>query len=248
MFRVILFVYFLFLACRISVLAQDPSKHAQQLLLKLKTDQTAQLEINFLSHLSSTVLEEHLVNESMKKAFWINVYNALIILKVRENPELYEKKRNQFFSKKWLLIAGQKLSFDDIEHGILRRSKHKFSRGAFNKPFYRISRFEKKFRLDSLDYRIHFALNCGAVSCPPLAFFEATRIHEQLESAKINFLQSDSNFDEATNTLYVSKIFYWFMRDFGGKKGIVRMHKDLKIIPKYGLPLVRFKDYNWLTI
>jgi len=248
MTKIILFISLLILVNMNFVSAQDPSASAQYLLFKLKTEESAQHEIDFLSTVSLADLDAHLADESMKKAFWINIYNAFIILKIKENTELFKNKRNQFFTKKWLLIAQQKLSFDDIEHGILRRSKHKYSRGAFNKPFFRISKFEKKFRLDSLDYRIHFALNCGAVSCPPVAFYDAEKIDKQLELAKSNFLRNESKFDEASNTLHVSKIFFWFIRDFGRKKGIVQIHKDLKIIPKYGLPLVRFKDYDWNTI
>ncbi len=56
-------------------------------------------------------------------------------------------------------------SLDEIEHGILWRSKCKLSLGYFNKIFK--SRFEKAFRVDKLDYRIHFALNCGAPEMNP---------------------------------------------------------------------------------
>lgn len=225
--------------------AQDPSLHTQQLLYKLRTEENAQQEIDFLAGLSAESLQAHLSTDAKRLAFWINIYNAFIIIKIRENPKLYEQKRTRFFTQKGFTVAQNTLSFDDVEHGILRRSKHKFSRGAFGKPFYRISKFEKMFRVDSLDYRLHFALNCGAVSCPPIAFYEADKIHEQLEQAKSNFLNTDSKYNEATNTLYVSRIFYWFLRDFGGRRGIIEMHKDLKVVPRYVLPLVRYKIYNW---
>lgn len=237
---VMIFIFGAFLA-----LSQDPLAESQELLYQLKSEGNAPSEIDFLAKISPELLREQLKTDAVRKTFWINVYNAFILAKIRDNPEVYKDKRNKFFTQKWLVVAQQKLSFDDIEHGILRRSKHKYSRGAFNKPRFKISSFERSFRLDSLDYRIHFALNCGAESCPPIAFYEADKIHEQLEQAKSNFLNMDSKYNEATNTLYVSRIFYWFLRDFGGKRGIIEMHKDLKVVPRYVLPLVRYKTYNW---
>ncbi|HEX8088999.1 MAG TPA: DUF547 domain-containing protein, partial [Blastocatellia bacterium] len=66
--------------------------------------------------------------------------------------------------------------------------------------------------------RIHFYLNCGAKSCPPL---KARAIAEsateaELEEAARSFINDPSNvrFDAATRTLYLSKIFDWYKDDF----------------------------------
>lgn len=231
-----------------SIHGQTPSQDAQQLLFKLKSDENCQAELLRLAKTHKDSLAIHLNTEDLRKAFWINVYNAFIILKIREYPEIYKNKRNQFFKKRWIKIANRALSFDNIEHGILRRSKNKLSRGYFNKAFYRISKFEKEFRLHKLDYRLHFALNCGSVSCPPVAFYEAEQLDEQLNLAQFNFLTTDSYYEAQTNILTVSKIFFWFIKDFGGKSGVIQMHKSEKIIPENTKPKIKFKDYDWTTI
>ncbi len=228
--------------------SQTPSQDAQQLLFKLKSDENCEAELMRLANIHSASLATHLNTENLCKAFWINLYNAFIILKIQESPEIYKIKRNQFFKKRWIKIANQVLSFDDIEHGILRRSKNKLSRGYFNKTFVKISNFERQFRLEELDYRLHFALNCGAVSCPPVAFYEADKLDEQLNLAQSNFLTTDSHYEVVTNTLTVSKIFFWFIKDFGGEKGVIQMHKSEKIIPENAKPKLKFKDYDWTTI
>ena len=82
------------------------------------------------------------------------------------------------------------MSLDDIEHGILRRSKIKWSEGYFNKLFP--SKFEKENRVNKVDYRIHFALNCGARSCPPIAFYDPEKLDKQLDVATMIYLKSCS--------------------------------------------------------
>jgi hypothetical protein len=105
---------------------------------------------------------------------------------------------------------------DDIEHGILRRSKVKWSFGYFNKLFP--SAFEKKHRVDTLDYRIHFSLNCGAISCPPIAFYKPEQLDKQLEVATKVYLSGEAAYNEADNTVALPALMGWFRGDFGGKK------------------------------
>ena len=114
-----------------------------------------------LSAADEQALKATLNEDDKRKAFWINVYNATTQSVLKADPARY-KKRNAFFKAKLVTIAGHKTSLDEIEHGILRRSKCKLSLGYFNKIFK--SRFEKALRVGKLDYRIHFALNCGARS------------------------------------------------------------------------------------
>ncbi len=53
---------------------------------------------------------------------WLNIYNAFVQKLLTDNPGKF-KKRNSFFSDQQITLAGRQLSLDDIEHGILRRSK-----------------------------------------------------------------------------------------------------------------------------
>ena len=79
----------------------------------------------------------------------------------------------------WLLIyKGLILSLDDIEHGILRRYRQKYSLGYL--PQFWVNNTIKKLAVHEMDNRIHCALSCGAVSCPAIAFYDAENIDAQL--------------------------------------------------------------------
>jgi hypothetical protein len=68
------------------------------------------------------------------------------------------------------------------------------------------------------DPRIHFALVCGAKSCPPLrseAYVADRRSEQMNEQGRIFMTQSDKNrFDFEKNEIAISKIFDWFKDDF----------------------------------
>ncbi len=131
---------------------------SQQLLLAAKTKEPTDSLVNIIKSITETNLETQLNNDNTKKAFWINLYNASTQVLLSKNIKKY-KDRSSFFGDKQIEIAGERLSLDNNEHGILRHSKLKWSLGYLNKLFS--SAFEKKNRVDTLDYRIHFALNCG---------------------------------------------------------------------------------------
>ena len=131
---------------------------------------------------------------------------------------------------------------DDIEHGILRRFRHKYSLGYFPQLF--ASKAIKKLAVSKVDYRIHFALNCGAKSCPPIAFYTADQIEQQLETATLSFLESETDYLNEKKEVHISRLFLWFMADFGGKRGI-RQILEKKLHQKTtGYQLV-FKKYSW---
>ncbi len=113
-----------------------------------------------------------LYNDDAIKTFWINIYNAWFqILATRE-----KKKSPEIFTGKLITIADTKFSLDDIEHGILRRYRWKLSRGYLPELFP--GRLIKQLAVAKIDYRIHFALNCGAKSCPPIAFYTYFNINK----------------------------------------------------------------------
>lgn len=192
-----------------------------------------------LQLMDAALLLTHLNSDALKKAFWINIYNAFIQDILTHSPGKYER-RGDFFGKNQIQLAGHTLSFDFIEHGILRRSKNKLSLGYFNKLFP--GKLEQLLRIEKPDYRIHFALNCGAESCPPIAFYSANEIDVQLEMAEKAFLISRSRVDG--ENVYVSKIFSWFRADFGGKKGIKILLLKHGLIKDLNVR-IQFEPYNW---
>ena len=122
------------------------------------------------SHLSAiqNVNLHHLSNDDQKKAFWINCYNGLtnywiIHFGIKEQM----REIADIFSHPSINIGSYSFSLDDIEHGILRQN----ARPRFEKQ-------DDRFQLmvEQVDPRIHFALNCGALSCPPIAFYNSKQI------------------------------------------------------------------------
>lgn len=169
--------------------------------------------------LTSLDLSE-LTSRESKLAFWINIYNALVVHGILElNIRKSVKEVQSFFRAVCYNVGGYIFSLDDIEHGILRgnKKKHFFSRKPFSDGDSR-----KKFSLAKADPRIHFALVCGSNSCPPIDVYEEGQIDEQLDLASEAFINSDEvTIEKDKKALRVSKIFEWYKDDFGGKEGLL---------------------------
>jgi hypothetical protein len=134
------------------------------------------------------------------------------------------KDVGSFFSSPWskefFTLFGQPASLDYVEHELIRE--------MFDEP------------------RIHFAVNCASISCPPLLneAFVAARLDAQLESAAFNFLNDSAANRLEGDTLYLSKIFDWYEEDFTG--GVI------DFVAKYrpdwvanGQPKLSYTPYDW---
>ncbi|MEO9099301.1 MAG: DUF547 domain-containing protein, partial [Ginsengibacter sp.] len=215
---------------------------SQQFIYAAKTGDSVSSLINQLKNISFDTLVNDLKTDNEKKAFWINLYNGYTQELLKQNPGKY-KHRNKFFKSKQIEVAGKKFSLDEIEHGILRHSKIKWSLGYLNKLFP--GKTEKELRVDTLDYRIHFALNCGAKSCPPIAFYNDETLNHQLDLATKAYLTGESKCDSTKNIIYLPALMNWFRRDFGGKKGMKKLLKKIDLIPAGSNPKIKFKKYDW---
>jgi len=216
---------------------------SQDLLYAVRTSngsQTDSLQL-LLKNAEWDIIHSEINTDEKKLAFWLNIYNAFIQDILRKNAGAYQN-RSVFFSKQQIPIANQLVSFDFVEHGILRRSKAKISLGYWNKLFP--NKLERKLRVQKLDYRIHFALNCGASSCPPIAFYDSNKINSQLNIAETSFLTANSIVNESKKQVNVTALMSWFRADFGRKKGIKSLLVKNKIIPNKNYKL-KFDSYNW---
>ena len=215
---------------------------SQDFIYASKTrNETASLETQ-LAELFFDSLKNMLQTDDEKKAFWINLYNGFTQAMLKKDPGKY-KNRSAFFKAKNIVVAGNTFSLDDIEHSILRRSKIKWSLGYLNKLF--TGKTEKALRVSHLDSRIHWALNCGAKSCPPIAFYDADKINEQLNIATNAYLTRESIYDVEKNTLHLPAIMGWFRHDFKGKKNMLLLVKKYKIVPETAYPKISFAKYDW---
>lgn len=195
-----------------------------------------------MAHLTEDELAAGLTDDAAKMTFWLNVYNAMIQYKLSQDTATYVK-RNKFFRTRDIVVAGRQLSFDQIEHGMLRRSKVKWAGGYLNKWFP--SAFEKRFRVEQLDWRIHFALNCGAMSCPAVQQYDRNELDQQLDNATTLFLMFETEYDSTANTFALPKLFRWFQKDFGGKAGIYDILEKREFIPAGTRPKLVYTEYDW---
>lgn len=235
------------------------------------TDATCELQVCNLRNLSREEL----------MAFFINIYNILVVhaTTIVGTPDTL-LKRLRFFDSISYNIGGINYSANDIEHGLLRANAAspaalaslagipKMAPKTFKRTDPRI-RFSKV--LEPMDPRIHFALNCGAKSCPPIRIFDSGNLEYGLRTAAQSFIEDDVSITEeggATKDcsnggelyLTISKLFSWYACDFGGTKGDIlnflmeHLGENKKeLLKKYidnadnNIPQVKimYKNYDW---
>lgn len=195
-----------------------------------------------LAALDRERLVDALRDDGTKKAVWIDLYNAFAQLPLRANPRLFEDKRT-FFGAKRIPVAGRFLSLDDVEHGLLRRSQWKWGLGYLRNPFP--DDFERSLRVETRDPRIHFALNCGAASCPPIAAYSPAEIDRQLDLASGSYLQSEAEYDSTKDVARVPRLCLWYYGDFRGRSGIRSLLRRYDVVPEDETPRIRFANYDW---
>lgn len=194
-----------------------------------------------------------LTTDRARKAFWINIYNILIIhgviaLDIRRSVlEIVN-----FFGRIGYLIGENYYSPDDIEHGILRKNR---PHPAFpTRPFHS-SDPRLGFCVRQFDPRIHFALVCASSSCPPIEFYDAETIDRQLDTAARSFINRRGlELDRSRRELKLSRVFQWYAKDFGSTQ-----QEMLDFILQFAEPSVRdeieefrgqalkirYLPYNW---
>lgn len=214
---------------------------SEQLLMRVKKSEPTDSLTAFLAQLPQTQLENGLCNDDAKKTFWINVYNAYYQLLIKKGIT-----RDKIFTAEAVKVGEHPLSLDEIEHGILRRSTAKYSMGYAKEAFPKA--FIQRLQVAVLDYRIHFALNCGAKSCPPISFYQYENIQTQLERATDSYLNIETTLNEKTKTADVTQIMQWFQGDFGGKKGVKKVLEQYlkKNLSGYKIRYLPFNNDTYL--
>jgi len=160
-------------------------------------------------------------------ADWLNAYNALVVAQVLEHyPIDSVKSVPGFFDQKTHRVAGQSRTLDAIENQVIR------------------PRFE--------DPRVHFALNCGARSCPALhpRAFRSGHLDAVLDRLARRAMRSDTHVERVEDDRWkVSALFFWFRQDFVEEAGSV-----VAWIKRYGGEAVAGldredqlvqRDYDW---
>lgn len=156
-----------------------------------------------------------LQGDGPRLAFWLNLYNALVIREMRRRPRSGTLLRHRsLFRRTFYTVGDLEYTLDAIEHGLLRGNA---------RPPYAPRRVLRSGdpRLAAApsvaDPRIHFALNCGARSCPPPRVYEAGRVEEQLELATRGYLEAGSDFARDRRVVILPGLIRLYRSDFGSK-------------------------------
>ena len=195
---------------------------------------------------------ESLHQREEKLAFWINLYNALVIdavihFKVQNSVTEGAVGILRFFRKAAYNVGGQRFSCEDIEHGILRSNR---GNPYLPGPHFALTDPRSQWQLSEVDPRIHFALNCASKSCPPIGIYTAENIDQQLDWATQNFVEHEIKIDRDSLTLHVSQILNWYQLDFGGRANLVTFIATYHPAKEWLLAnqakiKIKFAPYDW---
>ena len=194
------------------------------------------------------VRPEALESRAERLAFWINVYNALVLHGiVRLGVRSSVRRVWNFFGRVSYRIGGHVLSLDDIEHGVLR-DNHR--RPWPPLPPFGAGDARRALAVSPPDPRFHFAITCGAASCPPVGVYRAEAIDRQLEAATRNFVNQEIVL--AGDRLACSRLFKWYRADFeaaGGLGPFLLRHLDdgppRRALAAGARPCGAFRPYRW---
>lgn len=168
-------------------------------------------------------------------AYYLNAYNALMLRKWLDGGagmggEPKTVNRLWFFTNFWR-VDGSWTSLDKLEQSLIRPT--------FKEP------------------RIHVALVCGAMGCPPLLEepLVSERLDEQLDDLGRRWLgEPDGLQVRDDGTVLMSGIFSWYREDFdamGGLLGVLERYLDPDdrrrevAIAAARQGRIEFMDYDW---
>ncbi|MGI9279546.1 MAG: DUF547 domain-containing protein [Endozoicomonas sp.] len=190
-----------------------------------------------------------LTSLAARKAFWLNLYNILILHVVMSGDQIQSiMEKQDFFQGFRYQLKPHAFSLDEIEHGILRANTPSFRK--LRKPLRR--RHPAYLHImNPLDPRVHMAFHCASLSSAPLRVFNPESIEKELESASSDFLSRHVSLLE--NQLSLPRCFYWYKKDFGQKFGLLNFiekhHPDPQIKQQIGHQgnriKIHFTEFDW---
>ena len=197
----------------------------------------------YLSALQETAVTA--LGRDAQMAFWINLYNAYTVKLVLDHypvasirtipagrgPSLaalfrFDTWASMVLGGPWATplatVEGDALSLDDIEHRILR-------------PGWR-------------DPRIHYAVNCAAMSCPNLspAAFTADNLEAMLEGGARDYVNHPRGVRVEGDRARLSSIYRWYRKDFGGTQEAILAHLRNYADADLAAALDRAQAIEWL--
>jgi len=196
------------------------------------------------------------LSEDERKAFYLNIYNALTIHGLANQKSIPSSVLGveHFWKTTAYNIGGLQYTLDEIEHGMLRNNR---PHPSSHKPLLEPNDPRLAFAITNVDPRIHFALVCGAKSCPAIRVYSSANLDRALNVAAENFCQQEVVADVKNGKITLSKILDWYGSDFAPTPaGVVRwtipflsedQRKEVEeLLEKKGDNIhVSYASYNW---
>jgi len=165
-----------------------------------------------------------------KLALLVNAYNACTLRLILDHwpvKSITHIPRDERWKGRAWTVGGRRLTLHEMEHDECR--------ARFREP------------------RVHFALNCASIGCPPLRreAYTAARLEEQLadQARRVHRESRWFRFDEGAGIVYLTRLYDWYGGDFRQVADSVLAYaarhasqladRDLDALD------VRFLDYDW---
>lgn len=187
----------------------------------------------YIRTMSTIPIQNYNRNEQL--AFWINLYNALTVSVVAryypvDSIQEIDISPGLFSIGPWganlITVANTPLSLDDILNRIIR-------------PIWN-------------DPRTFYAINDASIGAPNLSqeAYKGNTLSSQLNTAAFSYINSLRGVQIIDNQLITSKIYDWYIDDFGGKEELVISHIELFADKELRKKLLKYKKingyiYNW---
>ena len=159
------------------------------------------------------------MEEAEKKAFCINVYRLMMRFAfIKIGLFSSEPDKNSFLRRVKFNIGGRLFSLQEWVDGILRCNRK--STALSRAPFGRLDARRRKYPVQEMDNRIHFALNVGpafaSTGSLPFSQFTPANIDEELDIAARIFCGDNSNVSISLETgkIHLGHVFCKYRSDF----------------------------------
>lgn len=155
------------------------------------------------------------MNHEEKLAFWINIYNALMMhAYLAYGVPRSELKLFALMQKAAYTVGGHSFNAATIEYVILRMKPpiHRPQMAlllALHK--LKISEEQSQYVIDHFEPLVTFALSCGVLSCPAVRIFTAEKVHEDLHHALHDYVCASVGIS-SKGKLLVPKLLHCFAK------------------------------------
>ena len=161
----------------------------------------------------------HDLSEKAKLVFFLNLYHLMIMhAYLILGPPDWSLKWLSYFNSIAYEVSDDIFSLVELEHCILRSNMSHPSQ--FMSRFV-IPRSQYDFSLETQDFRINFALNCGALSNPSAVLvYSVEKLDDQLQLASRMYLVTATVTRKSGRKIILElpRICEWYFADFGNSE------------------------------